>query len=206
MDMMTRQGFVRAAGAFAFAPFTGTLFAADEKPLFRMGVMTDTHVGKTPESCSRLKAALELFKAGLYTDPATGQLTRSGRLALMDAFNIGSWENMTTMDELQRQEAQRENQLNEEGTTPVISELDDTEIHVFEHTKYAYSAAFRELEKNHPEAADRLMRHIREHKDMQQRQAAHQISAQNAEIEAAARQKIELEAMTQETAGGNVNA
>lgn len=63
MDMMTRQGFVRATGAFAFAPFAGTLFAADEKPLFRMGVMTDTHVGKTPESCSRLKAALELFKA-----------------------------------------------------------------------------------------------------------------------------------------------
>ena len=63
MENMTRQGFLKATGAFAFAPFAGTLFAADEKPLFRMGVMTDTHVGKTMESCSRLRAALELFKA-----------------------------------------------------------------------------------------------------------------------------------------------
>ena len=62
MYNITRQGFLRAGGAFAFAPFAGTLFAADEKPLFRMGVMTDTHVGKTLESCSRVKAALELFR------------------------------------------------------------------------------------------------------------------------------------------------
>lgn len=63
MHNITRQGFLRAGGAFAFAPFAGTLFAADEKPLFRMGVMTDTHVGTTLESCSRVKAALELFRA-----------------------------------------------------------------------------------------------------------------------------------------------
>ena len=63
MEKTTRQEFLRAAGAFAFAPFAGTAFAADEKPLFRMGVMTDTHVGTTLESCSRAKAALELFKA-----------------------------------------------------------------------------------------------------------------------------------------------
>ena len=63
MEKTTRQEFLKVAGAFAFAPFAGTAFAADEKPLFRMGVMTDTHVGTTIESCSRVKAALELFKA-----------------------------------------------------------------------------------------------------------------------------------------------
>ena len=30
MHNITRQGFMRAGGAFAFAPFAGTLFAADE--------------------------------------------------------------------------------------------------------------------------------------------------------------------------------
>ncbi len=59
----TRRDLLKSAGAFAFAPMAGRLFASDEKPLFRMGVMTDTHVGTTLESCSRVKAALELFKA-----------------------------------------------------------------------------------------------------------------------------------------------
>ena len=162
---------------------------------------TDNELSNTP--AQRKNTALELFKAGLYTDPATGQLTRSGRLALMDAFHIGNWEDLTNLDELQRQEARRENELNQKGTDPVINELDDTEIHIFEHTKYVYSAAFRELERDKPEAAERLMNHIREHKAQQQQLAAQQISAQNADIEAAARQKMELEAMTmQETTGG----
>ena len=162
---------------------------------------TDNELSNTP--AQRKNTALELFKAGLYNDPATGQLTRSGRLALMDAFNIGNWEDVTNLDELQRQEAQRENELNEKGTPPVINELDDTEIHVFEHTKYVYSAAFREMERDKPEAAERLMNHIREHKAQQQQMAAQQISAQNANIEAAARQKMELESMTsREMMGG----
>ena len=162
---------------------------------------TDNELSNTP--AQRKNTALELFKAGLYTDPATGQLTRSGRLALMDAFHIGNWEDVTNLDELQRQEARRENELNQKGTPPVINELDDTEIHVFEHTKFVYSAAFRELERDKPEAAERLMNHIREHKNQQQQLAAQQISAQNADIEQAARQKMELEAMTmdQQTGG-----
>lgn len=163
---------------------------------------TDNELSNTP--AQRKNTALELFKAGLFTDPATGQLTRSGRLALMDAFKIGNWEDVTSLDELQRQEAQRENELNEDGTPPAINELDDTEIHVLEHTKYVYSAAYRELEKNKPEAAERLMNHIRQHKDAQQRQAAQQISAQNANIEAMARQKMELESMTQESTTGGM--
>ena len=58
----TRKHFLGTAGAFAFAPVAGRLFAGEEQPLFRMGVMTDTHVGTTLESCSRVKAALEVFR------------------------------------------------------------------------------------------------------------------------------------------------
>lgn len=156
---------------------------------------TDNELSNTP--AQRKNTALELFKAGLYSDPATGQHTRQGRQMLMDAFNMGNYEDITNLDDLQRNEAQRENELNTEGTRPVISELDDTEIHIFEHTKYAYSAAFRELEKDKPEAAQRLLDHIKEHKAMQQQTAAQQIQAQNANIDDMARQKLELEAMTQ---------
>ena len=59
---MKRREFIGGAGVFAFAPFAGT-FAADDVPYAKIGVMTDTHVGKTEASCGRVKMALELFKA-----------------------------------------------------------------------------------------------------------------------------------------------
>ena len=157
---------------------------------------TDNELSNTP--AQRKNTALELYKAGLFTDPATGQLTREGRMQLMDVFQLGNWEDITNLDDLQRQQAQRENEYNAEDVPPEVNELDDTDIHVIEHTKYVYSAAFRELKADHPEKAERLMNHIREHKDRQQQAAAQQISAQNASIEDAARQKLELEAMVNE--------
>ena len=56
-----RREFVWTFGAAALAPGSG-LWAAEEKPLLRMGLMTDTHVGKTKESCSRARLAYELFR------------------------------------------------------------------------------------------------------------------------------------------------
>ena len=59
---MRRRTFVGSVGAFAFAPFAGAF--ADERGLVaRIGVMTDTHIGETEESCSRVRLALELFRA-----------------------------------------------------------------------------------------------------------------------------------------------
>ena len=51
--------------------FIGGMAAAGTVPLFgvpasgrvaRVGLVTDTHVGTTMESCARVRAALELFK------------------------------------------------------------------------------------------------------------------------------------------------
>ena len=55
----TRRAFI--GGAVAFAPIAG-IWAADEKPLVKIGVITDTHVGTTKESCSRARLAYELFR------------------------------------------------------------------------------------------------------------------------------------------------
>lgn len=154
---------------------------------------TDNELSNTP--AQRKNTALELFKAGLFTDPATGQLTRSGRMQLMDAFNLGNYEEVTGLDDLQRQQAQRENEENGEGVAPEVNELDDADIHIMEHTRYVYSARFRELKRDKPEAAERLMEHIRRHKAAQQQQAAAQIQAQNAGVEQAAMDKVELSSM-----------
>ena len=55
----TRRTFI--GGAIAFAPFSA-LWAEEEKPLAKIGLMTDTHVGKTKESCARARLAYELFR------------------------------------------------------------------------------------------------------------------------------------------------
>ena len=55
----TRRTFI--GGAIAFAPISA-LWAEEEKPLAKIGLMTDTHVGKTKESCARARLAYELFR------------------------------------------------------------------------------------------------------------------------------------------------
>ena len=59
---MKRREFIGGAGVFAFAPFMGAAAGGGE-PYARIGVMTDTHVGKDEASCGRVKMALELFRA-----------------------------------------------------------------------------------------------------------------------------------------------
>ena len=57
----TRREFI--GGATAFAPFAADIWAAEaETPLLKIGVMTDTHVGTTKESCARARLAYEMFR------------------------------------------------------------------------------------------------------------------------------------------------
>ena len=57
MNMISRKEFIGASGAFAAMP----LSAADEKPLWKAGIVTDTHVKRTRESCALVQAACDLF-------------------------------------------------------------------------------------------------------------------------------------------------
>ena len=55
---MRRRSFIGCVGAL---PFAGSVFA-DERPSLRIGVLTDTHVGKTKSTCGRVKLAYGLFR------------------------------------------------------------------------------------------------------------------------------------------------
>ena len=59
--MLKRREFL--IGAAGFAPLSKMLAVPPEAPAMRIGVMTDTHVGATAESCGLVRQALELFKA-----------------------------------------------------------------------------------------------------------------------------------------------
>ena len=56
--MLTRKKFITGVGvALAVPTFADSL----QKPLWRAGLMTDTHIGETEESCQRVRLACELF-------------------------------------------------------------------------------------------------------------------------------------------------
>ena len=59
MEFKRREFLV---GAVGLVPFARAFAAPEEAPVMRLGVMTDTHVGKTVASCARVRKALELFK------------------------------------------------------------------------------------------------------------------------------------------------
>lgn len=58
--VMKRRHFLGGMLATGILPAFG---APESERIARIGMMTDTHIGKTLESCSRVKAALELFKS-----------------------------------------------------------------------------------------------------------------------------------------------
>lgn len=57
----TRRTFIAGAAAIGAAPFVRTWGADGDRPLWVAGLTTDTHVKTTMASCSRVRAACELF-------------------------------------------------------------------------------------------------------------------------------------------------
>ena len=56
---LTRKTFIQSAGAFVALQARG----ATSSPLWKAGIVTDTHVNRTRESCALVKAACDLFAA-----------------------------------------------------------------------------------------------------------------------------------------------
>ena len=58
VPVVGRRGFIGGLAAAAACP----VLADGEKPLFKVGLVTDTHVRKTRKSCERVELAYQLFK------------------------------------------------------------------------------------------------------------------------------------------------
>ncbi len=127
-------------------------------------VDTDNEMTNTP--AQRKQLALELLQVGLFNDPDTGRMTRENRAKLMEIFELGNWESIIDVDELQTARAQREQLQLEDGTLPQVMELDDHPMHISEHTKYVLSAEFRSLQEQQPALARGLLEHIAQHKEI----------------------------------------
>lgn len=123
---------------------------------------TDNEMTNTP--AQRKQMALDLINAGMFTDPDTGRMTRETRAKLLEIFEMGNWESAIDLDERHIARAQRENLELEKEELPRVMSMDDHQLHIIEHTKYALSAEYRRLAAMRPDLASALQRHIEVHK------------------------------------------
>lgn len=124
---------------------------------------------------------LQAWQMGVFADE-NGVIPREFRRRAWEMLKIGNLSDMVTEDDLQRKNAQRENTYFGVGSVPKVDELDDHEIHVAEHRRFALGMQFRLLEKKSPEYAAALRAHIKDHESILAQKAAQQMAQAAAQM------------------------
>ena len=119
----------------------------------------------------------EAYNLGLFTDP-DGRIPERVKLLALEFMKIGNYTDIMNLNSLQIQAAQRENVFFENGIVPKISDFDEHEIHIEEHTRYILQMKFQILRHKKPDFAVALENHLREHKQLAELEARKKIAAQ----------------------------
>jgi len=105
---------------------------------------------------------IELFKMGFFAD-STGQIPEQVKRKAIEYMKMGNYTDIMSIDTLQTQAAQRENVFFENGVIPEISDIDNHEIHIDEHTRYCLQMKYQILKMKKPEFAGLMLQHIQVH-------------------------------------------
>ena len=108
---------------------------------------------------------LAAFDRGFFTDDE-GKVPQSVKNKAIEYMKINSYTDLMSLNELQVQNAQRENAMARLGVMPTVEEVDDHLIHTEEHEKFALQVDFIMLKKDNPGLADEFMAHIHDHKKL----------------------------------------
>ena len=114
---------------------------------------------ETVDSITTRKAMAEdLLRLGVFNDE-NGKISDTARLKLLEIMGFGNWENAADIADCQRDAAIRENAaVKEDGKRPEITDVDDDNLHVEEHTKALLSDGLNARAKK------ALTEHVKEHK------------------------------------------
>lgn len=114
---------------------------------------TDNELTETP--ASRKNMVLEILKLGLFNGE-NGELDARMKSRALNLLGFGNWENGRDLSDLSIKAAMKENLTIGGGGNVEVSEADEHELHIQEHTKY--------LIGEHKGAPDKILEHIRLHK------------------------------------------
>ncbi|MCL2374911.1 MAG: hypothetical protein FWC82_00065 [Firmicutes bacterium] len=136
---------------------------------------TESEVSATPAVKQGLM--FDLLQMGLLHDE-NGKLSDAMRFRILDTLGYGGMQFSRDIENLNVSRAGKENLaiVNEE---PQVGELDRHDLHIAEHTRFALTPDFERLSVKKPEIKERLLAHIREHRqfDKLETQAEMQVEA-----------------------------
>ncbi len=112
---------------------------------------TESDISDTP--AQRRNTVYELLNSGLFSDE-NGKLTQTTKRKLIEMIGLSSIEARQDLSELQIANAKKENEEILKKDI-VVSEIDDHNIHIEEHTRHALC---------YEKSKDKLIKHIKEHK------------------------------------------
>ncbi len=126
-------------------------------------IVFDTENELSQTTASKQSLTFDLLNAGLLHDE-NGKLSDTVRRKILESFGYGGYERVYDIASLHSARAEREN-ANILGAE--VSEVDDHELHIAEHTKYFLSSDFAEMVKKEQGVKETLLAHIRQHKNFQ---------------------------------------
>lgn len=127
-------------------------------------VTFDTENEINATSASRQNMMFELLKSGLLADEQ-GKISDETRYKALEVFGYGGWERTQNIKKMHVARAEKEN-LALSSDEIEVSEVDDHNLHESEHIKYFLSGDFAEILKKKPHLKEKLLAHIRTHRQM----------------------------------------
>lgn len=118
-------------------------------------IILDTINELSDSISSRRSYAIEMFRAGLFSDE-NGVLDKYAKTKILDILGFGNFESGQDITQSHIQRAKLENRLSGEL---MVLEVDDHDVHIAEHTR-----AIIESGELNQEKVERLLEHIRTHK------------------------------------------
>lgn len=110
----------------------------------------------------------EILNAGLLTDE-DGKISNRVRSRVLEQLGFGIWDNEHDMRTLHKNSADKENlTLIELNNIHEPVEVDDHNVHIEQHTAFLLGANFAKKVAKNPEIYEKMLIHIRKHKELQQ--------------------------------------
>lgn len=136
----------------------------------------EDELAQTP--AQRKQMVVDLLQYRLFEDPDTGRIDRRLRLKILEALNLGNWEDVNDIDNLQRTVAMRENAFIRNGVMLQVREYHDHMIHIMEHNRMRLDVEYEKIETENPQIAMEFDQHIKLHEALVQAKLMAQMKAQ----------------------------
>ncbi|MBQ8451568.1 MAG: hypothetical protein IJ538_02195 [Clostridia bacterium] len=110
------------------------------------------------DASTKEELAIKLLEKGLFND-SNGKILETNKSKLLDLFGFKDWVTEKSIDECQKERAQKENLKLIKLNSPL--EIDDHKIHINEHIKFLITLKDEDFDTNFEK---KLLQHINEHK------------------------------------------